>query len=408
MSSAFERHDEELEREKARLITTASQGRENSAGVEPFLSRYFLHVAAEDVLDWPPVELYEVAWGHRDFAMTRPPGAAKVRVVSFDSDQLAGRAAHTLVEIVTDDMPFLVDSVTQELSRHDIAIYLVVHPQFVVRRDLEGRLLEVLGTLDAHEAPPDTIIESWMHFEVAPQADVDAERALQDDIVRVLRDVRDVVEDWPRMRAIAQQVAGQIETTPPTGLPLGAAEVAETVEFLHWLADDHFTFLGYREYRLLDDPETGEPALAVIPGTGLGILRADKLKPRLLSTMPSEVREKARDPQLLLITKANSRATVHRPVYLDYIGVKVFDGDGKVVGERRFLGLFTSTAYVSSVLSIPLWMPQLGYCGGLLILGVALVDELVHVLKGNKPTYEKEPPSSPDELVERIASGGGG
>ncbi len=354
MSGAFERHDEELEQDKARLIAAASQGRENSHDVEPFLTRYFQHVAAEDVLDWPLVEPYEVAWGHRDFATNRPPGSPKVRVVTFDSDQLAGRAAHTLVEIVTDDMPFLVDSVTQELSRHDIAIHLVVHPQFVVRRDLDGRLLEVLGTLDAHEAPPDTLVESWMHFEVAPQSGADAERRLHDDIVRVLRDVRDVVEDWPRMRMVAQQVAEQVATSPTPGLPIDTAELAETAEFLRWLTDDHFTFLGYREYRLLEDPETAEPALGVVPGTGLGILRADKPKPRLLSTMPLEVREKARDPQLLLITKANSRATVHRPVYLDYIGVKVFDDAGKVVGERRFLGLFTSTAYVSSVLSIPL------------------------------------------------------
>ncbi|HEX7107212.1 MAG TPA: NAD-glutamate dehydrogenase domain-containing protein, partial [Acidothermaceae bacterium] len=354
MIDAFERHDEELERQKARLIALASQGRDNAADVEPFLARYFLHMAAEDVLDWPAVELYEVAWGHRDFAMNRPQGLPKVRVVSFDSDQLAGRPAHTLVEIVTDDMPFLVDSVTQELSRHDIAIHLVVHPQFVVRRDLEGRLLDVLGTLDAHEAPSDTIVESWMHFEVAPRGSADAERALHDDILRVLRDVHDVVEDWPRMRAIAQQVSDRLTTAPPPGLPLSAAEVAETAEFLRWLADDHFTFLGYREYRLVDDPETGEPALGVVPGTGLGILRADKPKPRRLSSLPSEVRDKVRDPQLLLITKANSRATVHRPVYLDYVGVKVFDDAGNVVGERRFLGLFTSTAYVSSVLTIPL------------------------------------------------------
>jgi len=118
MSDAFERHDEDLERQKARLIALASQGRDNAADVEPFLTRYFVHVAAEDVLDWPAVELYEVAWGHRDFAMNRPQGSPKVRVVTFDSDQLAGRPAHTLVEIITDDMPFLVDSVTQELSRH--------------------------------------------------------------------------------------------------------------------------------------------------------------------------------------------------------------------------------------------------------------------------------------------------
>jgi TRAP-type C4-dicarboxylate transport system permease small subunit len=58
------------------------------------------------------------------------------------------------------------------------------------------------------------------------------------------------------------------------------------------------------------------------------------------------------------------------------------------------------------VLAVPLWIPQLGYCGGLIILAIALVDEMVHVIHGNRPTYEKEPPATPDEFVERVASGG--
>ncbi len=128
--------------------------------------------------------------------------------------------------------------------------------------------------------------------------------------------------------------------------------VAEVVEFLRWLADDHFTFLGYREYRLVDDD--GVEALAAVSGTGLGILRADKLRPRPLADLPAEVRARVRDPQLLLITKANSRSTVHRGVYLDYIGIKTFDKSGVVIGERRFLGLFTSVAYTQSVWRIPL------------------------------------------------------
>ena len=348
----FERHDEELEQRKAALVREAARQSPGGDDIEPFLMRYFRHIAAEDILEWPSVELYEVACGHRDFALDRPPGRPKVRVVSFSSDQLSGRKAHTLVEVVTDDMPFLVDSVTQELSRHNVAIHLVIHPQFVVRRDLHGKLLEILGTLDAHEAPAGALVESWMHFEVAWQGDAGAEESLRRDVLRVLHDVHDVVEDWPRMRSVAVQVADDLVASPPVGLD--PAETAEVAEFVKWIADDHFTFLGYREYRLLDDPDSGEEALGTVPGTGLGILRADKPRPRLLSSLPDEVREKIHDPQLLLMTKANSRSTVHRPVYLDYIGVKVFDSSGKVVGERRFLGLFTSSAYVSSVLSVPL------------------------------------------------------
>ncbi len=255
-----------------------------------------------------------------------------------------------MIEVVTDDMPFLVDSVTQELSRHDAAIHLVIHPQFVVRRDLDGQLLEVLGTLDAHEAPAGAIVESWMHVEVAPSPG--AEEQLRGDVLRVLRDVQDVVDDWQRMRNAAFDVATRLRESPPAGVDRD--EAGEVAEFMRWLGDDHFTFIGYREYRLIDDPESGEEALGAVAGTGLGILRADRPQPRLLSSMPSEVREKVHDPQLLLITKANSRSTVHRPVYLDYIGIKIFDDAGAVVGERRFLGLFTSNVYVSSVQSVPL------------------------------------------------------
>jgi glutamate dehydrogenase len=310
-----------------------------------FVARYFLHVAAEDLAGLSDADKRAVAFGHREFASIRPAGVPKVRVFASPT-----QPRHAIIEIVTDDMPFLVDSVTQELARTDVAIHLVVHPQFVVRRDLHGQLLAVSGTLDAHEAPTDAVVESWMHLEVSGPADQNAEEVLRRDIVRVLQDVRDAVEDWPKMRAYASRAADELEAEPPSAVP--AAETGEVVQFLRWLADDHFTFLGYREYRLVDDE--GVDALAAVSGTGLGILRADKLRPRALADLPAEVRARVRDPQLLLITKANSRSTVHRGVYLDYIGIKTFDKAGVVIGERRFLGLFTSVAYTQSVWKIPL------------------------------------------------------
>ena len=123
-------------------------------------------------------------------------------------------------------------------------------------------------------------------------------------------------------------------------------EITDSVELLRWLADDHFTFLGYREYTLVDgepDPKSGRPEKLLVakPGTGLGILRNDQTQPRVLSSMSPEAYARALEKRLLIITKANSRATVHRNAYLDYIGLKTFDADGNVVGERRFLGLFS-------------------------------------------------------------------
>ena len=160
----------------------------------------------------------------------------------------------------------------------------------------------------------------------------------------MLHDVRVAVEDYPRMQAKATWLADRLAAE-------GAGAPAETVALLRWLADNHFTFLGYREYDLVDGPDG--MALLALPGTGLGILRHDKTGSASFAALPPEVRARARDRQRLILTKANSRSTVHRPNYLDYIAVKRVNDVGEVVGEHRFLGLFTHAAYHESITRIP-------------------------------------------------------
>lgn len=273
--------------------------------------------------------------------------------------------SHTVVEVVTDDMPFLVDSVTNELSRQDRAIHVVVHPQMLVRRDVTGKLLEVLDAApgDGAGVPHDVLTESWIHVEIDRETDREDLKQITTDLRRVLSDVRETVEDWQKMRDAALRIADELAATPPA---LPEQEVGEAWELLRWLSEDHFTFLGYREYALTTEstPEGEEDVLTAVPGTGLGILRSDPqhrveesesgqaVSPSF-NRLPADARKKAREHKLLILTKANSRSTVHRPSYLDYIGVKKFDADGNVVGERRFLGLFSSAAYTESVRRVP-------------------------------------------------------
>jgi glutamate dehydrogenase len=335
------------ELDKEALLEAAAASSPQAAESRDYLRLYFLHVLAEDLIDLRPEQLAGMAIAHREFARDRLPGTAKVRVRSSRANSNADRN-YSVLEIVTDDSPFLVDSVTQELSRQNIPIDLVVHPQFVVRRDESGELAATIGALDSHDSPGG-LVESWIHIEVAPQS-LDAEGRLREDIERVLADVRHAVRDWPAMQALARTFADEMDSTP-TSAQWSIDGMTETAALLRWLADDHFTFLGYREYRLVD--AGGRDALAVVPGTGLGILSAQNTTSEL-SVLPPEASARARGPQPLIVTKANSRSTVHRPGYLDYIGVKTFGPDGAVIGERRFLGLFTSTAYTASVTGIPL------------------------------------------------------
>ncbi|MQA77122.1 MAG: NAD-glutamate dehydrogenase [Streptosporangiales bacterium] len=326
----------------------ASGGHENKESLARLLRLYYRHVPAEDILARDPVDVFGAAVAHRRLARTRPEGRTLVHVYTPTQDSHGWECGHTVVEIVTKDMPFLVDSARMELQRQDLSLHLIVHPQVWVRRNLKGELQEVCLVDDTSDVPDDAVVESWMHLEVDRQVDDEALQRLERDMTRVLTDVREAVEDWPRMQHTMLALADELESDVAEPVH---AEAEGAVELLRWLADDHFTLLGYREYDLVD--RDGEDALVGINGSGLGILRADRPASKSFAKLPPEVRAQARQPRLLFITKANSRATVHRPAYLDYIGVKKFDDAGRVTGERRFLGLFTHQAYSESITRIP-------------------------------------------------------
>ncbi|MFJ7780394.1 NAD-glutamate dehydrogenase [Streptomyces yangpuensis] len=344
------------------LPTGSEQGeRPDQDTVLSYLQRYYLHTAPEDLTDRDPVDVFGAALSHYRLAENRPQGTANVRVHTPTVEENGWTSSHSVVEVVTDDMPFLVDSVTNELSRQGRGIHVVIHPQVVVRRDITGKLIEILGPdCDAHgprtERPHDSLVESWIHVEIDRETDRADLKQITIDLQRVLSDVRESVEDWEKMREAALRIADGLPDEP-TAPDLREYELEEARELLRWLADDHFTFLGYREYNLVDGD-----ALAAVPGTGLGILRSDPhhsgkedghpVSPSF-NRLPADARAKAREHRLLVLTKANSRSTVHRPSYLDYVGVKKFDADGNVVGERRFLGLFSSAAYTESVRRVP-------------------------------------------------------
>ena len=345
---------------KADLLAAATKSIDSSASaglsedeVHTLVTTYFRHIAIEDLEDRSPADIATDVVKHLRAAAKRPQGTAVIRVRTPEP-RPDGEALPSVIEIVTDDMPFIVDSVTMEVSRSGHAIQLVVHPQVWARRNVTGALLGLSAPGATDDSTDDgsgsqVMAESWMRVEIDRVTDADQRRALEERLQHVLRDVREAVEDWPKMQATAVSVADGLAATPPAGLP--ADEVVEAVELLRWLADNHFTFLGYREYQLVDSKAGA--GIAAVPGSGLGILRADSFGTTSLEDMRSEVRSKAREKHLLILTKANSRSTVHRPTYLDYVGVKRFDERGEVIGEQRFLGLFTSAAYIESVLRIP-------------------------------------------------------
>ena len=305
-----------------------------------FLIELLERAAPDDLVRYSPEELAGVGEQSWSFLLQREAGAAKIAFRPAHSG--AGTA---VLEILNDDMPFLVNSVLGELGERAADIRLLVHPVFSVERDQAGRLIAFKGTRkgDGHR-------ESFIHIHVAG-ADDETERA---DIVRaleeVLADVRVAVQDWRSMLARASEVAAELKANPP---PLAADEIAEAIQFLQWIAADNFTLLGARDYAYADTDTELVPKFE----TGLGLLRSPDMRllrrGNELVTITPEIREFLKEPKLLIMTKAAVRSRIHRRVHLDYVGVKRFDPDGHLVGECVFCGLLTSTAYTRSVRAIP-------------------------------------------------------
>ena len=328
-----------------RIARAAAAGGGRAELRQRFLRAYFRGVAEEDLAERAPRQLAKAALAHLAFGARRPAGRSLVRVFNPDLAADGFESPHTLVLTVTDDMPFLVDSVGMAFGRAELAVHLIVHPVLRVRRDRRGTLIDI-GANGAHAAQP----ESWQLYEIDRVTDPAQLAQLQADIAATLADVAAAVKDWAAMRARMRAIVAQLQDAPP---PLSADEVSEAAHLLDWMEAQHFVFLGYRRYRL--ERGRSEDRLIADSRSGLGVLSSARRAAGRggVTVLRGDVRERAREPELLIVTKANSTATVHRGELLDYVGVKTFDSRGRVDGEHRFVGLWTSTAYHGSPRDIP-------------------------------------------------------
>jgi glutamate dehydrogenase len=336
------------ERSIAHLIERAGEVlRSERSGVpDGFAARLFERASAEDIAVYTPDEIAAFAAQAYAFLSQRRPGAPKIRIYAPEADGEASRAVSVL-EIINDDMPFIVDSVMAELTARHVHVRLVVHPILAVARDAAGHLEQVSTEEPAAEGERR---ESFIHIHLDRIADVATQNALILGLEQALADVSVAVHDWRPMLARVRDLIAGMKANPP---PLPEAERTEAVEFIEWLVAENFTFLGVREYKVTGHDR--EPEL--VPDSGLGVLRradAQELKGRAgQEVITAALHKFYAEPTALLITKASLRSRVHRRVFMDMVSVKRFDADGKVCGEFRIVGLFTSTAYTRSTRSIP-------------------------------------------------------
>jgi glutamate dehydrogenase len=340
---------EQYRKSVASVVTAAARAPKSRRGTDSkrFLQTYYANVDPGDMAARDPAALAAAALSHFKFAQRRR-GRALVRVFNPTLAEHGYTSPHTVIEMVNDDMPFLVDSIGLALTQRSLTMHFLAHPIFAVTRDAQGvlRSIEERGTANEKRARP----ESFQHVEVDRVVDPALLESLREDIERSMRDVRVAYADWAKMRAAARRTADDLNALHAR---LDARDVSEAQALLGWMEDRHFTFLGYKEYRLRT--HKGQDTLESAEETGLGMLRTGHKRPPSTSrTLAADIRRQSRSRDLVLVTKANLQSSVHRAGYLDYVGVKYFDPAGKLIGERRFLGLWTSAAYNATPREIPL------------------------------------------------------
>ncbi len=314
-----------------------------------FQALLFGRADPQDIAACGPDDLRRLAEAaHAHLAAPRPPHQADIRLTDDALTGPDGRMREvTVLEVINDNMAFLLDSTLSELGEQGLEPALVAHPILAVERDAAGNFLRLLGEAGG---PGGGHRESLLHIHL-PRIDSPAQRAaLTEALARVYADVAMAVADWVAMRTRVYEVVQAYRMAPP---PLPREEVAEAIAFLDWAGADNFTFLGLREYRLPDGDTAADP----VAGSGLGLLRDPEVKVlrrgRELVTMTPEVRAFLDRPRALIIAKANVRSRVHRRVHLDYIGIKLFSAEGRLQGELRLIGLFTASLYTEVTSAIP-------------------------------------------------------
>lgn len=321
------------------------------ARAESFVQQYYSHLAVDDLETMSTEAMAAIALHHLQSALKRKPAVPTISIFNPTPQKHGWNMGHTVVEIITADMPFLIDSITAQINQLGFGVHMAIHPIVRVRRTKAGVLNEVLepGVMGLEKG---VTAESFVHLQIDAQPELRHDD-IKASLLEVLNDVSVAVRDWRSMRSALATLVDELETLT-VNVPL--EEVSEVRDFLRWLHDDNFTFLGYREYEF-----TGSGSKArvnVVKNSGMGLL-ADSSRVvfqelRDLAKMPAEVQSFINRPELLMVNKTDMRSRVHRPVQMDSIGVKRLDAKGRVVGQRIFVGLFTAAAYNRSARNIPL------------------------------------------------------
>ncbi|ALP39436.1 NAD-glutamate dehydrogenase [Aeromonas schubertii] len=315
--------------------------------VERFVAKFYGNMGSDDLVDRNDSDLYGAAISLWNALNRRKETTPHIRVYNPELTRHGWQSPHTIVELIVQDSPFLVDSFRMALKRLGITAHMMLHQPLHLVRGKDGEITDILG-IDNIDGQ--TSVETAFLVEIDHLTDEAQMEALSAELHSVAGEVALAVSDWLPMQERLQAIIDELPKRPS---PHTKAQRETAVTFLKWVAAHNFTLMGYRRYDVKG--VEGDHEITPVAGSSLGLMKNSiKEGGMRLGTMPASARHAALSQELLILTKSNSKSRVHRPAYIDYIGIKRFDEHGKVVGEDRFIGLYASSIYNTSATQIPL------------------------------------------------------
>lgn len=314
--------------------------------IHTFGRHFFKNISLDDLENRNDSDLYGATLSLWNTFSNFDASSPHVRVFNPEIEKHGWKSSHTIVELILRDVPFLVDSVRMALNRLGITAHLLIHSPLNIERDDSNKLVNFL---DANQTS--NLRQTVVFIEVDRQTSKADLEQLTSELHSTIDEVSLAVADWQPMLDKLKAITGKVSKAKT--LPVDKSHKDTVLRFLDWLSDHNFTLMGYRYYSV--SAIEGDHQWTPDNDSSLGLMKNSiSDKPRLLSNLPATAREEALSQHLLLLTKTNSRSRVHRPAYMDYVGIKEFNSNGQVTGEHRFLGLYSASFYNSSTKDIPL------------------------------------------------------
>lgn len=312
--------------------------------VEQFAKLLFRNISTDDLDNRNDSDLYGASLSLWNDFVKYDSSEPKICVFNPAIERHGWQSSHTIVEIIIADKPFLVDSVRMTLNRLGITPHLLLHCPIKLKRDAQSKITSFLDA-DTKSKTRETVFL----IEVDRQTSKKALDKLASELLSVVDEVSLSVADWQAMRDKLSEIIKDFDNHNCAGADF---EIKDAKQFLSWMYDHNFTLMGYRYYDV--NAIEGDYRWSPINDTSLGLMKNSiNDRERIISNLPQSARKESLSKRPLILTKTNSRARVHRPAYMDYVGIKRFDKAGNVIGEHRFLGLYSASFYNSSATQLP-------------------------------------------------------